>query len=231
MSTEYEILPSILSADPGKLVEEAQTVDLPDIEYLHIDVMDGHFVPNLTIGPHIVRSLKKHTRFKLDVHLMITNAPDMIPMFADAGADILTIHQEAVFHLHREIHRIKEYGIKAGVSLNPSTPVETLEWVINDLDLVLIMSVNPGFGGQKFISQSTEKIARLERLRNASRASLIIEVDGGIDQDTVPEVYRAGARYFVAGSAIFGRKNRKQAILDIQKSIEKERVKFIGKPA
>ena len=231
MSTEYKILPSILSADPGKLVEEAQTVDLPEIEYLHIDVMDGHFVPNLTIGPHIVQSLKKHTRFKLDVHLMITNAPDMIPQFADAGADILTIHQEAVFHLHREIYRIKNYGIKAGVSLNPSTPVETLKWVIDDLDLVLIMSVNPGFGGQKFIPQSPEKIANLEHLRSESPSNFIIEVDGGIDPQTSPAAYRAGARYFVAGSAIFGRENRKQAILDIQKSIEKERAKFIGKPA
>ncbi|MCK5454332.1 MAG: ribulose-phosphate 3-epimerase, partial [Calditrichia bacterium] len=129
MKNDYQILPSILAADSGKMIEEAQTVDIPEVEYLHIDIMDGHFVPNLTMGPNIVRSLKKNTRFKLDVHLMITNAPEMIAEFADAGADIITIHQEAVTHLHREIYQIKNLGLKAGVSLNPATPVETLKWI------------------------------------------------------------------------------------------------------
>ena len=138
MSTKFSILPSILAADPGRVIEEAQTVDLPEVEYLHIDVMDGHFVPNLTIGPNIVKTLKKHTRFKLDVHLMITNAPDMIPAFIDAGADILTIHQEAVYHLHREVSRIKEAGVKAGVSLNPATSIDTLQWITGEVDLILI---------------------------------------------------------------------------------------------
>lgn len=230
MSIEYKILPSILAADPGRLIEEAQTVDMPEIEYLHVDVMDGHFVSNLTIGPHIVKTLKKQTRFKLDVHLMITNAPDMIPSFIEAGADIITIHQEAVYHLHRQIYRIKEAGVKAGVSLNPATSLDTLNWVINDVDLILIMSVNPGFGGQSYIPQTTEKLAELEKLRNSAKANFSIEVDGGIDANSCARAYQAGARYFVAGSAIFGNSDRKKAIKDIQHTLEQEKRKILGGP-
>lgn len=223
MNNDYQILPSVLAADPGKIIEEAQTVDIPEIEYLHIDVMDGHFVPNLTMGPNIVKSLKKHTRFKLDVHLMITNAPEMVSEFADAGADIVTIHQEAVTHLHREIHKIKDYGIKAGVSLNPATPVESLSGIMSDIDLVLIMSVNPGFGGQKFIPQSSQKLKQLSMITNERAANLIVEVDGGIDPDTAGLAFESGARYLVAGSAIFKKKDRPQAIRDIGKSIEERK--------
>jgi ribulose-phosphate 3-epimerase len=226
MSNEFQILPSILAADAGKIVEEAQAVDLPEIEYLHIDVMDGHFVPNLTIGPNIVRSLKKHTRFKLDVHLMITNAPEMIAEFADAGADIITVHQEAVTHLHREIYRIKNLGLKAGVSLNPATPVETLQNVVSEIDLILIMSVNPGFGGQQYIPQTNLKLKQVSMIKQVSTANVILEVDGGIDAETAGSAYEGGARYFVAGSAIFKKSNRPQAIQDIRKSIENQREKL-----
>jgi ribulose-phosphate 3-epimerase len=223
MSSDFQILPSILAADPGKIIEEAQTVDIPEIEYLHIDVMDGHYVPNLTMGPHIVTSLKKHTRFKLDVHLMISNASEMIPVFAEAGADIITIHQEAVKHLHREIYQIKNRGIKAGVSLNPATAVDTLRWVISDVDLILVMSVNPGFGGQKYIPAMSEKLATVARMKQEHEANFILEVDGGIDMHTAFTAYRNGARFFVAGSAIFSHKDRKRAIHDIISNIEKQK--------
>jgi ribulose-phosphate 3-epimerase len=220
MKNDFQILPSILAADSGMIVEEALTVDIPEIEYLHIDVMDGHFVPNLTMGPSIVKSLKKHTRFKLDVHLMITNAPDMIGEFADAGADIITVHQEAVTHLHREIQKIKNFGVKAGVSLNPATPVESLFGILSEIDLVLIMSVNPGFGGQKFIPESNQKLHYLSMVKQERAAQFMIEVDGGIAPETAPLAYKSGARYLVAGNAIFKKKDRAQAILDIQKSID-----------
>jgi ribulose-phosphate 3-epimerase len=224
----YKILPSILGGDLGKLVEEAQSVDIPEIEYIHVDIMDGHFVPNLTMGPAIVRSLKKHTRFKLDVHLMISNAPQMIPMFTDAGADILTIHQEAVIHLHREVNHIRERGIKAGVSLNPSTSLDTLRWVLSDLDLVLIMSVSPGFGGQEFIEQSLVKVNQLEHWRQQEGASFFIEVDGGIDARNAARMYESGARYFVAGTAIFHEKDRPGAVRRMIQAIEDTRKRQIS---
>ncbi len=219
----YHILPSILGGDLGRLVEEAQTVDIPEIEYLHVDIMDGHFVPNLTMGPDIVKSLKKHTRFKLDVHLMISNAPEMIPSFADAGADILTIHQEAVIHLHHEVNHIKKRGVKAGVSLNPSTSLDTLRWVFSDIDLVLIMSVNPGFSGQEFIEASLGKVKQLEHMRKQEGARFHIEVDGGINVENAGKMYESGARFFVSGSAIFYEKDRPAAIHNLIKSIEDAR--------
>ena len=223
MNNDYQILPSILAADAGKIIDEAQTVEIPEIEYLHIDVMDGHFVPNLTMGTNIVKSLKKQTRFKLDVHLMITNAPAMIEEFADAGADIITIHQEAVTHLDREISKIKNLGVKAGVSLNPATPIETLKWIFSEIDLVLIMSVNPGFGGQKYIPQINHKLKQVSNINREKRANVIIEVDGGIDAITAGPAYEMGARYFVAGNAIFSQKDRSKAIQDMRKSIEDRR--------
>jgi ribulose-phosphate 3-epimerase len=217
---DYKILPSVLSADFGKLLEEAATVDLPEIDFLHIDVMDGHFVPNLTIGPKVVKSLKQHTRFKLDVHLMVDNAPDLIPHFAEAGADNITIHQEAVTHLDRQIHRIKELGATAGISLNPATSLDTIRWLLAEIDLVLIMSVNPGFGGQEYIPYSTQKIEQLAKMCQHLPTKPIIEVDGGINPQTAPLAYQAGARYFVSGSAIFGHKDRPKAIQDISKAID-----------
>lgn len=216
---DYKILPSILSADHGKFLEEAQTVDIPEIECLHLDVMDGHFVPNITFGPGVVASLKKHTRYQLDVHLMIENADSYIPHFAEAGADRITIHQEACVHLQRSLALIRDSGAKAGAAINPATSLETLRWILSDVDLVLVMSVNPGFGGQKFIQSSVDKVRMLCELKEKHKYKFIIEVDGGVDADTAPSLYDAGARYFVAGSAIFGAADRVHAIRKIAKSI------------
>ena len=218
--SDFKILPSILSADHGKFIEEAKEVDIPEIDFLHVDVMDGHFVPNITFGPKIVASLKKHTRFKLDVHLMIENVDDYIPQFADAGADIITIHQEATRHLDRSLSLIRQSSSKVGVTINPATPVETLEWVLDSVDLVLIMSVNPGFGGQSFIESSVLKIQRLAEMKHKANHKFIIEVDGGIDYETAPKTYGAGAEYFVAGNAIFGQSDRPAAVRKIIQSIE-----------
>ncbi len=215
LKTELTVLPSILSADFGRFLEEAETVNIPEIDFLHVDVMDGHFVPNLTFGPQVVKTLKKHTRFNLDVHLMIDNAPEFIPAFANAGADIITIHQEAVTHLNRAIHLVKEHGVKAGVTINPATPVEALRWVLTEVDLVLIMSVNPGFGGQDFIPNSVERVRKLAQMRREMNTDFIIEIDGGIEPSTAGNAYLAGARYFVSGSAIFGQQDRPRAVRDI----------------
>ncbi|GAB4329137.1 MAG: ribulose-phosphate 3-epimerase [Calditrichia bacterium] len=201
------------------MLDEVRQVDIPEIQYLHIDVMDGHFVPNFTFGPAVVKSLKKNTRFKLDVHLMVANPVDHIRWFAEAGADIITIHQETDPHLDRQIHFIKESGAKAGISLNPSTPLETIRWLLKEIDLVLVMSVNPGFGGQKFIPYSLDKIAQLKKMREEAGATFRIEVDGGIDSQTAPMVIESGAEMLVAGNAIFGQEDRQRAIRAILNSI------------
>lgn len=198
-----QIAPSILSADFARLADEAARVEQAGADLLHVDVMDGHFVPNLTAGPPIVEALAKVSNLPLDVHLMITNADAFIPEFADAGASYLTVHVEACPHLHRTLQSIKERGVKAGVTLNPATSLTTLEEVLVEVDLVLIMSVNPGFGGQEFIPSALRKIARARELIRQTGSHALVEVDGGIKVDNAADVVKAGAEILVAGSAIF----------------------------
>lgn len=202
-----KISPSILSADFSRLGEDVQAVDRAGADYIHIDVMDGHFVPNITIGPLVVEALRKVTSKPLDVHLMIENPDLYIADFARAGADIITVHQEAVPHLHRTVQLIKSLGKKAGVSLNPATPVETLDIILDELDLVLIMSVNPGFGGQSFIPSALDKIRALRQRITKRGLSTELEVDGGVKIDNIREVVAAGADVLVAGSAVFNTEN------------------------
>jgi ribulose-phosphate 3-epimerase len=197
------IAPSILSADFARLADEVARLEAGGADFLHIDVMDGHFVPNLTVGPPIVEALRKVTKLTLDVHLMITNADAFIPEFLEAGADYLTVHVEACPHLHRTVQSIKERGAKAGVTLNPATSLATVEEILPDADLLLVMSVNPGFGGQHFIPGVLDKIARARRLIEATRSSALLEVDGGVKVDNAGAIIGAGADVLVAGSAIF----------------------------
>jgi len=203
MAKPTYIAPSILSADFARLADEVGAVERAGADFLHIDVMDGHFVPNLTVGPPIVEALKKVTKLPLDVHLMITNADAFISEFAAAGADYLTVHVEACPHLHRTVQSIKERGVKAGVTLNPATSLTTLEEIVADVDLVLIMSVNPGFGGQKFIPSSLKKITSARQLIDRAQSRALLEVDGGVKVDNAAQVLDAGADILVAGSAIF----------------------------
>ncbi len=198
-----KIAPSILSADFAKLGEEVAAAEKAGAELIHIDVMDGHFVPNITIGPLVVKAIRKITKLPFDVHLMIENADKYIKEFADSGADIITVHEEASVHLHRTIQSIKECGVKAGVSINPATPLCSLESILSDLDMVLIMSVNPGFGGQKFIPESLQKIKHLEEMIAERKLNTEIEVDGGVTVDNVSEVDYAGADIVVMGSAFY----------------------------
>ncbi len=198
-----KIAPSILSADFSRLGQEVRAVEEAGADYIHIDVMDGHFVPNITIGPLVVKAVKKVTKLPLDVHLMISDPDKFIDMFAEAGADILTIHAEAVTHLHRTLHYIRQKGMSPSVSLNPATPVEVLEYILGDLDMVLIMTVNPGFEGQAFISSMLPKIKKLRKIVEDRGLRVDIEVDGGIGPHTISQVALAGANIFVAGSAIF----------------------------
>ena len=199
-----KIAPSILSADFGRLAEDVAAVDRAGADYIHVDVMDGHFVPNITIGPLVVEALRSVTDKPLDVHLMIENPDRYIAAFAKAGADIITVHQEAVPHLHRTIQLIHSLGKQAGVSLNPATPVDTLDVIIDDLDLVLIMSVNPGFGGQAFIPTALDKIHALRTVIDRRGLATELEVDGGIKVKNISQVAAAGADVCVAGSAVFG---------------------------
>ena len=199
-----ELAPSILSADFARLAEDALAALAGGGTLLHVDVMDGHFVPNITIGPPVVRSLRKVTDVPLDCHLMIENPDLYVPAFAEAGADWISVHQEACKHLNRTLELIRHHGCRPGVVINPATPVQTLGEVLEIVDYVLVMSVNPGFGGQKFIPAAAEKIRKLATMRNAKNANFRIEVDGGIDRDTVGDVVRAGAEILVAGNAVFG---------------------------
>ncbi|MEW9667571.1 ribulose-phosphate 3-epimerase [Ammoniphilus sp. 3BR4] len=217
MARPIKIAPSILSADFAKLGEEIKEVEAGGADYIHVDVMDGHFVPNITIGPLVVQAIRPHTKLPLDVHLMI-EAPDRyIPEFAKQGADIITVHQEACTHLHRTIHLIKEIGVKAGVVLNPATPIVTIESILEDLDMVLLMTVNPGFGGQKFISSVLPKISQLRQILDERGLHHVeIEVDGGIQPETARWVIEAGANVLVAGNAIYNQPDRKAAIQAIR---------------
>ncbi|MBH0193554.1 MAG: ribulose-phosphate 3-epimerase [Nitrospira sp.] len=207
MAQPMLIAPSILSADFARLADEVAAVERAGADLLHVDVMDGHFVPNLTVGPPIVEALKKVTKLPLDVHLMITNADAFIQEFAEAGADYLTVHVEACPHLHRTVQSIKERGVKAGVTLNPATPIASLQEILPDVDLVLIMSVNPGFGGQKFIPSALKKVAAAREMLDRIHSLALLEVDGGIKAENASQVAAAGATVLVAGSAIFSQRD------------------------
>ena len=200
-----ELAPSILSADFAHLADQVQAVEDAGVGVLHVDVMDGHFVPNLTIGPPVVKSLRKATKLALDCHLMIEDPDKYIADFADAGANWISVHQEACVHLHRTLECIRQHHCRAGVVINPATPVDTLTEVLDMVDYVLVMSVNPGFGGQKFIPGALRKLTHLARIREERNLSYRIEVDGGVSLDTVQQVVRAGAEILVAGNAVFGK--------------------------
>jgi ribulose-phosphate 3-epimerase len=219
--SRVKIAPSILSADLLHLEEQIRAVEQNGAGYIHVDIMDGHFVPNITFGPVIVSTLKRLTTLPLDVHLMITNVDQYIPAFARAGADIITVHQEAGPHLHRSLQLIRDEGGLAGVSINPATSLMVLEPVFGQVDLILLMSVNPGFGGQTYIPAVTQKLRQLSELKKQGKHKFMIEVDGGINDDTVDEAVSAGAEILVAGNAIFGRKDPGAACRDMKARAEK----------
>jgi ribulose-phosphate 3-epimerase len=216
-----ELAPSILSADFARLADQIQAATEGGASVMHLDVMDGHFVPNLTIGPPVVASIRKHTNLPLDCHLMIEHPDEFIPAFVDAGANWISVHQEATRHLNRTLELIRSHGVNVGVVINPATPVEMLTEVLDLVDYVLVMSVNPGFGGQKFIRGALHKIANLARIRRARNLDYRIEVDGGVSLETVGDVVRAGAEILVAGNAVFGKGDpRKQAEQLLKAAVE-----------
>ena len=206
------IAPSILSADFSRLGDEIRAVESAGADWIHADIMDGHFVPNITFGPMIVESVRRITSLPIDVHLMIENPNDYIPTFAEAGASLISVQAEASIHLNRSVQLIRECGARPGVVLNPSTPVQTLEWIIDHVDYVLIMSVNPGFGGQAFIKNSLEKVRTLRQLIQQKNLKTLIEIDGGVNDETITDIAAAGVDVFVAGSAIFGSRDYQTTI-------------------
>lgn len=217
MTNKIKIAPSILSADFSRLGEEIKAVEAAGADVIHVDVMDGHFVPNITIGPLVVQAARKVTKLPLDVHLMITNPELYVADFAKAGADYITVHVEASYHLERLVQSIKEHkGVKAGVSLNPATPLSSLDYILAEVDLVLIMSVNPGFGGQAFIPSALDKIAKLRKRIDTEGLKTVIEVDGGVKAENAAQIIEAGADILVAGSAVFGAKDYAAAIKAIR---------------
>ncbi|MBB4823977.1 ribulose-phosphate 3-epimerase [Sporosarcina luteola] len=216
-----KIAPSILSADFSKLGEEVREVEKAGAELIHIDVMDGHFVPNITMGPIVVDALRPVTTLPLDVHLMIENPDNYIEQFAKVGADYITVHVEACRHLHRTLQLIKSFGVKPGVVLNPHTPIETIQHVLEDVDMVLFMTVNPGFGGQKFIHNVLPKVEQLATIIRERNLSIEIEIDGGINEETIVPCVQAGASIFVAGSAIYNAADRAEALQRIKSAGER----------
>ncbi|MEG0012580.1 MAG: ribulose-phosphate 3-epimerase [Cellulosilyticaceae bacterium] len=210
------LAPSILAADFANLEKDIKRVEKAGATFIHVDVMDGHFVPNITLGAPIAKAVRKHIEGVMDVHLMISNPDMFLEDFKEAGTDILTVHIEACTHIHRTIQRIKQLGMKAGVSLNPGTPVSVIESIIDEVDMVLIMSVNPGFGGQKFIPYSLTKIAQVREMAKARNKKLLIQVDGGVDLSNVEEVISAGANVIVAGSAVFSASDLDQRVVDFK---------------
>jgi ribulose-phosphate 3-epimerase len=214
-----KIAPSILSADFSKLEEEVKAVEEAGADLIHVDVMDGHFVPNLTLGPPVIKCLRKVTDLPLDVHLMIANPNSYIEEYANSVSDIIGVHVEACPHLHSTIQKIKELGKKACVSLNPSTPIVCLEHILNDIDMVLIMTVNPGFGGQKFIKSILPKISMMRKIKDERNLDIEIEVDGGINKENIFKVSKAGCDIFVAGSAVFSTDNYKEAISSLRENL------------
>jgi ribulose-phosphate 3-epimerase len=213
-----ELAPSILSADFARLGDDARAALEAGAQLLHVDVMDGHFVPNITIGPPVVASLRKAVNAPLDVHLMIENPGEFISAFADAGADWISVHQEACIHLNRTLELVKSHDLKAGVVINPATPVQTLGEVLDIVDYILVMSVNPGFGGQKFIPGALEKVRKLATMRTAKGLNYRIEIDGGVSLNNAPEIVRAGAEILVAGNAVFGKGNVKDNVKNLLKA-------------
>jgi ribulose-phosphate 3-epimerase len=222
MAAKIKLAPSILSADFGRLGEQVIEATRAGADYIHVDVMDGHFVPNITVGPLVVAAIRPYTNLPLDVHLMIESPEKYIQQFVQAGANIITVHVEVCPHLHRVVESIKELGVKAGVSLNPSTPLAAVDEVLSALDLVLLMSVNPGFGGQQFIEGTVGKIARLRRRLDELGLAAELEVDGGINAEIAPRVAKAGAQVLVAGAAVFNKKESvSQALGRIRENLRK----------
>ena len=223
MALPIRIAPSILSADFGRLAEEVRAAEAAGADWIHVDVMDGRFVPNITIGPLVVEAVRRVTKLPIDAHLMIVEPERYVEAFAQAGADLVSVHAEVSPHLHRTLQAIRAAGARPSVALNPSTPLSALEWVLADCDMVLLMTVNPGFGGQRYIPECTEKVRQLRALADARGQALEIEVDGGIKADTVAEVAAVGANVFVAGTAVFGAKDYAAAIRGIRQGAERAR--------
>lgn len=212
------LAPSLLSADFVRLAEEIARVEAAGADWLHLDIMDGHFVPNLTFGPPVVAAIRKISKLPLDVHLMVSNPAALVEQFAEAGANYLTVHVETEPHLHRLVNRIRELGVKPAVTLNPATSVDLLDEILSEVDMVLVMSVNPGFGGQKFIPASLAKIRRLKQKMNRLDRQVLIEVDGGVNQETAPQLIEAGVDVLVAGSAVFGSADMKTTIAALKQA-------------